>query len=147
MIIRRRKKRSLHVGRDPGGETRLGKFLYPETVPPMPATRGGCAAISRPCPFVRCRHHLYADVSIAGTIRLNHPGVEVWDMRQSCSLDVADEGPHCLEDIGELLGLTRERIRQVEVALFEALQADVLPKDFDVDLGPARDAVRRGEVQ
>jgi DNA-directed RNA polymerase sigma subunit (sigma70/sigma32) len=36
-------------------------------------------------------------------------------MRETCSLDVADRGGITLEEVGEILNLTRERIRQVEV--------------------------------
>ncbi len=46
---------------------------------------------------------------------MNFPGVEPEDLIESCSLDVADRGALTLEQTGELLGLTRERIRQVEV--------------------------------
>ena len=34
---------------------------------------------------------------------------------ETCSLDVADRGGITLEEVGEILNLTRERIRQVEV--------------------------------
>jgi DNA-directed RNA polymerase sigma subunit (sigma70/sigma32) len=33
-------------------------------------------------------------------------------MRQTCCLDVAEE-PRTLEEIGEIVGLTRERVRQM----------------------------------
>jgi len=36
-------------------------------------------------------------------------------MAETCSLDVADRGGITLEDVGAILNLTRERIRQVEV--------------------------------
>ena len=35
--------------------------------------------------------------------------------RPTCALDVADEGGATLEEIGESMGLTRERVRQIEV--------------------------------
>jgi DNA-directed RNA polymerase sigma subunit (sigma70/sigma32) len=65
---------------------------------------------------VSCRHHLYLEVNPdTGTIRVNYEG-EVEDMRESCALDVAEQRfGITLEEIGALLGLTRERIRQVEV--------------------------------
>ena len=70
----------------------------------------------RPCPFVSCSHHLYLDVNPAsGAIKLNFPHLEVWEMKETCALDVADRGGITLEEVGEILNLTRERIRQVEV--------------------------------
>jgi len=36
-------------------------------------------------------------------------------MAETCSLDVADRGGITLEEVGAILNLTRERIRQVEV--------------------------------
>jgi len=40
---------------------------------------------------------------------------EWWSQfKTNCALDIAEEGGATLEDIGELLGLTRERVRQIE---------------------------------
>ena len=44
----------------------------------------------------------------------NFPGVEVWQMPETCSLDVAERGSHSLSIVGKLVSLTRERIRQIE---------------------------------
>jgi hypothetical protein len=81
-----------------------------------PLTRAECRGHDRPCPFVSCKHHLYLDVNPeTGSIKLNFPDLEVWEMKETCSLDVADKGGITLEEVGEILNLTRERIRQVEV--------------------------------
>ena len=81
-----------------------------------PMTRGECKEGERPCPYVSCKHHLYLDVNPeTGSIKLNFPDLEVWEMAETCSLDVADRGGITLEEVGEILNLTRERIRQVEV--------------------------------
>jgi hypothetical protein len=59
---------------------------------------------------------LYLDVNPeSGAIKLNFPHLEVWEMPETCSLDVADRGGITLEEVGAILNLTRERIRQVEV--------------------------------
>jgi hypothetical protein len=79
-------------------------------------SREECANMPRPCPFVSCAHHLYLDVNPeSGAIKLNFPHLEVWEMAETCSLDVADRGGITLEEVGAILNLTRERIRQVEV--------------------------------
>jgi hypothetical protein len=80
-----------------------------------PRTRGECADGPRPCPFVACKHHLYLDVSpTTGTIKLNFPELEVWELTETCALDVADAGAQPLERASALLNVTRERIRQIE---------------------------------
>jgi hypothetical protein len=33
---------------------------------------------------------------------------------ETCSLDVADRGAHKLEEIGEVMSMVRERVRQIE---------------------------------
>ena len=45
-------------------------------------------------------------------------------MKETCSLDVADKGGITLEEVGEILNLTRERIRQVEVRGLLKLKMD-----------------------
>lgn len=81
-----------------------------------PRTRSECHSGIRPCPFVSCKHHLYLDVNPeTGSIKLNFPHLEVWDMEETCALDVAGRGGITLEEVGEIMNLTRERIRQVEV--------------------------------
>jgi hypothetical protein len=88
---------------------------YPTDVV-RPQTREDCKTMTRPCPFVSCSHHLYLDVNPeSGAIKLNFPHLEVWEMAETCSLDVADRGGITLEEVGAILNLTRERIRQVEV--------------------------------
>lgn len=82
-----------------------------------PRTRRDCANSERPCLFVSCKHHLYLDVNQeTGSIKLNFPDREVWELAETCALDVAERGGLTLEEVGEILNLTRERIRQVEAA-------------------------------
>ena len=89
-----------------------------------PKTRAECLEGPRPCPHVSCRHHLYLDVSPrTGAIKLNFPDLEVWELAISCALDVADGGSATLEDVGTILNLTRERIRQLELKALTRLEA------------------------
>ena len=70
----------------------------------------------RPCPWVSCKHHLYLDVNPeTGSIKINFPDLESWELAETCALDVAERGGITLEEVGEIMNLTRERIRQVEV--------------------------------
>ena len=75
-----------------------------------------------PCLYVSCRHHLYLDVNPkTGSNKLNFPDKEVWELGESCALDVAERGGITLEEVGHIMNLTRERIRQVEVRGLEKL--------------------------
>jgi hypothetical protein len=131
--------RTISVKRMTKRELQLGKLLYPETDYWRPGTREACTGTERPCPFVSCKHHLYLDVSPrTGAIKLNFPDLEVWEMNETCALDVADRGGTTLEDVGAIMNLTRERIRQVEVralAKLEALKDMEALRDY-VDEGP-----------
>jgi hypothetical protein len=80
-----------------------------------PRSRAECAQAARPCMFVSCKHHLYLDVNPeTGSIKLNFPDKEIWELDETCALDVADRGGITLEEVGSIMNLTRERIRQVE---------------------------------
>jgi len=88
---------------------------YPADVD-RPRSRLDCQGMPRPCPFVSCSHHLYLDVNPnTGALKLNFPHLDVHEMAETCSLDVADRGGITLEEVGAILNLSRERIRQVEV--------------------------------
>jgi len=81
-----------------------------------PRTRAECQHEQRPCPWVSCKHHLYLDVNPrTGSIKLNFPDLEPWELQHTCALDVADDGGHTLEEVGDITNLTRERIRQLEL--------------------------------
>ncbi|MEZ4226453.1 MAG: sigma factor-like helix-turn-helix DNA-binding protein [Polyangiaceae bacterium] len=89
----------------------------------LPPSRSECAEGPRPCPHVSCRHHLYLDVSPkTGAIKLNFPDMEVWELPDSCALDIADRGGVTLEDVGAIMNLTRERIRQLELQALHRLE-------------------------
>jgi Sigma-70, region 4 len=120
-------------------ELEMGRILFPEHEHPQPRTRGECVNGPRPCPYVSCKHHLFLDVSArTGAIKLNFPDLEVETMNHSCALDVADRGGTTLEEVGAIMNLTRERIRQLEVkalAKLTALRDMESLRDF-VDEGP-----------
>jgi hypothetical protein len=142
---RSRRKRAIRaktisVKRMTKRELELGRMLFPEMDDiERPRQRSECSDAPRPCPFVSCKHHLFLDVSArTGAIKLNFPDLEVWEMTETCALDVADRGGTTLEEVGAIMNLTRERIRQVEVkglAKLAALRDMSNLRDY-VDEGP-----------
>ena len=120
--VRRRRRRTrprsktIAMKRLTREELRVGALLYPPVDDLRPTTRAECHAEARPCPWVACKFHLYLDVNPeTGSIKLNFPDLEPWELPHTCSLDVAEKGGITLEEVGEIMNLTRERIRQVEV--------------------------------
>lgn len=91
-----------------------------------PRTRGDCRDGLRPCPFVGCKYHLYLDVNPdTHSIKKNFPHKDVWELDDTCALDVAERGGLTLEEVGELLNLTRERIRQMEAVGVKRLSMNI----------------------
>lgn len=132
--------------RYPKGSLATESALYPEQPGvdyQRPATRGECANGPRPCPFVSCRHHLYLDVSSStGAIKLNFPDLEVWEMKESCSLDVADRGGNTLEHVADALNVVRERVRTFEAEIIAGPQFQALRDHYEPEAAPLS-SVRR----
>lgn len=112
-----------------------------------PRTRGECIGRPRPCPWVSCKYHLLASVGEKGSLELSlddggsrkisprssygsaaaigmvDRAVERLDeMPETCALDVADGGALILEEVGDILGVTRERVWQLEAAALVRLR-------------------------
>lgn len=120
----RARARTISIRRLSKTELNLGRLMYPETDYWRPTTRAECSDMERPCPFVSCKYHLYIDVHpVRGSIKVNFPDIEVWEMTETCALDIADRGGITLEEVGEIMNLTRERVRQVETQGLAKLQA------------------------
>lgn len=129
--VRRRTRRTrprsktIAMKRMTRAELQLGALMYPPVEDiQRPKTRAECKQEARPCPWVACKHHLYLDINPeTGSIKINFPDLEPWELQHTCALDVADNGALTLEEIGMITNLTRERIRQVEVRGLIKLQA------------------------
>lgn len=120
------RSRSIRVARAARFERELSERIGSELDQSVarPATRAECRDGARPCPFVGCKHHLYLDVSpTTGTIKLNFPSLEVWELGDSCALDVAESGPQPLDRASALLNVTRERVRQIEAVALAKLES------------------------
>src|SRR2546423_9193384 len=101
-----------------------------------PKVRADCAEAARPCPYVSCTYNLYVDVNPrTGSVKMNFPDKELWELADTCALDVADRGGITLEEVGVIMNLTRERVRQLETRGLTKLRviADDGPRKVEPD--------------
>lgn len=102
-------------------------------------TRSDCDTWPRPCKITECRYHLITLLrpiwkrQRLGVIPINR-------MRESCVLDLADRGGMTLEEVAQVLGLTRERVRQIEAAGLKKFSAEMRRRNGNkwTEAGPAR---------
>jgi len=82
-----------------------------------PKTRGDCKNGPRPCRRISCKHHMvwgfyhkrpWPEFTNDQMVDL------IFSLSDTCTLDVADRGEHTLREIGDIIGVTRECIRQTE---------------------------------
>lgn len=131
-VVRRKgapRKATVSIRRLSKRELERGRRLYPAHDVARPRTYGECetqalGAPSNPCPWVSCAWHLYLDVSVeTGSITLNFPDREPWQLAETCALRVAARDGVTLEEVGGFVALTRERIRQIEARATARLRA------------------------
>ena len=90
--------------------------LMAEMEASRPKSRADCGTGPRPCPYVSCKYNLYVDVNPrTGSVKMNFPDKELWELSETCALDVADRAGITLEEVGVIMNLTRERVRQLEM--------------------------------
>jgi len=144
--VRRRRRRTrprsktIAMKRLTREELRQGALMYPPVDIPRPTSRAECREELRPCPWVACKHHLYLDINPeTGSIKINFPDLEPWELKHTCALDVAERGGITLEEVGEIMNLTRERIRQVEVrGLLKLKMGSPSPDELGAELLAAK---------
>lgn len=80
-----------------------------------PRVRGDCYESPRPCPWFLCKHHMLWVFKPSFLRKVSDEELlEIWwGMPESCVLDVADSGEQYGAEIGRIIGVSRERIRQI----------------------------------
>ncbi len=143
-----RRIKTVNLERESKVDTLIVELLYPERDFWRPRKRSDCSQVERPCPYVGCRHNLYVDQARAdASLTFNFPDQEPWDVKPtaSCALDIIEEqGPMTLDDVGRVLGVTRERVRQIERRAFEVALKQ-LPDDEKDQLLEAMERMREAE--
>lgn len=106
-------------------------------------TRSDCFRLPRPCLRLTCKYHL---LWFKAKIELwNDKDIidHLYSMNHTCCLDIAEKGGSVLEEVGEALGLTRERIRQIESRALRKLKLSAKNKNGrltrQIQVGSLRD--------
>lgn len=106
-----------------------------DPLPEKPKTLGEChsrglGTLENPCAYLSCKWNLALDVDLrTGSIKMNFPeaedgsAVDVREIGETCSLRVADRDGLTLEEVGAIMNLTRERVRQIETKGLERIAA------------------------
>lgn len=84
--------------------------IYPDQ---RPATRGECADMPRPCPFLSCKWHLAHEAIGADVDDDDLAEAIANETGHTCALDVAEEGPKTERWVAELMGLSHQRVHQL----------------------------------
>lgn len=105
-------------------ETKRTRFVR------LPLACGGHENGPRPCPYTTCKFNLDQPLEKRGRPAGSLP---TRDESQTCALDVADQGGHTLEEVGAVMGVTRERIRQIEDKAIRKLRVRAVRFDLDLD--------------
>lgn len=122
-----------------------GRAEYPEEYD-RPKTRAECVDGPRPCGFCACRHHLALDINPwTGAVKLNFPDLDIDEMPETCSLDVADRGGETLQGVASMLNVVRERVRQIELDAVRKLGPKLERLNNSADLVWFRDLRDRRE--
>ena len=99
------------AGSNPASPATSGEDTLPQPPAQRPKTRADCVGGIRPCPWVSCRHHLFLEVDHRGReVRTNPVAEDPLDLPQTCSLDVAEQGGVLMEEVADLLGVSRQRV-------------------------------------
>ena len=90
-------------------------------------TKGRCLRGAEPCKDLKCRHHLYATLK-PWQIEAAAP------CNVTCTIKLGSLGGMTLDEVGLYLGMTRERIRQIEGKALTKLSDALTRQGFSAEL-------------
>lgn len=139
--VHRVRAMTVSVNRLAKRELAAGAKLYPERPGvdyQRPRTFAECQRAGLgddvPCPFVSCKHHLYLDVNPRnGAIKINFPDRDPVDLTETCAKRVAMRGGATLEEVSQVIGVVRERVRQLECDALAKLRGETVAIAEDLD--------------
>lgn len=79
----------------------------------LPLNRGECVDAPRPCLFTNCRFHIATPMASGR----GYHGTPT----ESCALDVAARGEHTTVEVGEAMGISKQRVMQLENSALKKL--------------------------
>lgn len=91
-----------------------------------PKTWGECRGNTGPCIWVSCRYHLGIEVTEHGRLVLCVP--EPTEMAEPCALRIAERGERDGPQLARLLGVTRQRVQQLEIKAVRKLRQIEIPR-------------------
>jgi hypothetical protein len=81
---------------------------------------------------------LYSEVTKDGGLTFNFPDLTPTQLRESCSLDLADQGSATIEETAAALNLSHEAVRLIEArALAKLSTLPDLPRLLTFAVGPS----------
>lgn len=112
-------KPCLDAGEPASYEDAIENYKKPRTL--KTCIEIGLGADDKPCPFVSCRGHAFVD-DVNNSVKFSGP-IRFDDGDPVLSIDLHEVPtcsyrnfvmPHTLEEVGDLMSITRERVRQIE---------------------------------
>ena len=113
-----------------------------EREPGYPVTRGDCIDAQRPCPYVSCKWHLLTTIASDGRMYKARDFDErdpdsivaaLVEMSETCTLDVADKGGMSEEEIGDIYGVSADKMKRDSMTAVARARARIMmamdPKD------------------
>jgi len=89
-------------------------------------TDGACMDLVAPCDRIDCRYNVIELESI----RVGRPAEHIQDATEPCALRLADRGGMTLQEVADVIGVSRERIRQIEESALRRMRRALAERGY-----------------